>query len=302
MGNRIAEDQDYSEDSLPTRLNYVKEQAQAGEHCYHGYNNAIIQAETQKTWLVWIRKVITGGGKASMEIVPAIDLRDGKCVRLYQGDYNEETIFSDDPVEVALEWQSLGAPRLHIVDLDGAATGELCNLDIITEIANAVLIPTQLGGGIRRLETIEQLLKAGIERVILGTAAVEDPKLIEQACRKFSESIIVSIDAREGHIAIHGWCQETGLKTVEFTKAMVQLGVKRFIYTDISRDGTLTEPNFTTIAELVNTISLPIIAAGGISSLNHLKMLKSLGVEAAIIGKALYTRDIKLKQALATVL
>ncbi|MDI6815483.1 MAG: 1-(5-phosphoribosyl)-5-[(5-phosphoribosylamino)methylideneamino]imidazole-4-carboxamide isomerase [Dehalococcoidales bacterium] len=233
--------------------------------------------------------------------MPAIDLRHGKCVRLYQGDYNQETIFSDDPVEVALEWQSLGAPRLHIVDLDGAATGELHNLDIIKEIASAVLIPTQLGGGIRQLQTVEQLLKAGIERVILGTAAVEDPKLIEEVCRKFNESIIVGIDAREGHIAIHGWRQETGLKTVEFAKSMVQLGVKRFIYTDISRDGTLTKPNFATIFELVNTINLPIIAAGGISSLNHLKMLKSLGVEAAIIGKALYTGDINLKQALATV-
>jgi len=145
------------------------------------------------------------------------------------------------------------------------------------------------------------LLKAGIERVILTTAAVEDPELIEQACRKFSESIIVSIDAREGHIAIHGWRQETGLKIIEFAKAMVKLGVKRFIFTDISRDGTLTEPNFATIAELVNTISLPIIASGGISSLLHLKMLKQLGVEAAIIGKALYTGDINLKQALATV-
>jgi len=298
MGSRIAKDKDYSEDSLPTRLNYVKEQAQAGEHCYRCYNNAIIQA---KTWLVWIWGVITRGGKASMEIVPAIDLRDGKCVRLYQGNYDEETIFSDDPVEVALEWQSLGAPRLHIVDLDGAVRGEPFNLDIIKEIASAVLIPTQLGGGIRRLETIEQLLKDGIERIILGTAAVEDPKLIEEACRKFSESIIVSIDAREGHIATHGWCQETGLKTVEFSKAMMQLGVKRFIYTDISRDGTLTEPNFTTIAEMVNTTSLPVIAAGGISSLSHLKMLKSLGVEAAIVGKALYTGDINLKQAIAAI-
>ena len=191
---------------------------------------------------------------------------------------------------------------MHIVDLDGAAKGELCNLDIIKEIASAVLIPTQLGGGIRRLETIEQLLKAGIERVILGTTAVENPKLVEEACRKFSESIIVSIDAREGHIATHGWCQETELKTVEFTKAMAQLGVKRFIYTDISRDGTLTEPNFSTITELVNAISLPVIAAGGISSLNHLKVLKSLGVEGAIVGKALYTGDINLKRAITAVL
>ncbi len=195
----------------------------------------------------------------------------------------------------------MGAPRLHIVDLDGAARGELCNSGIITQIASAVLVPTQLGGGIRRLETVEQLLKAGIERVILSTAAVEDPKLIEEACRNFSESIIVSIDAREGYVAIHGWRQETELEAVEFTKSTAQLGVKRFIYTDINRDGTLTEPNFTAIFELVNAIGAPVIAAGGISSLNHLKMLKQLGVEGAIIGKALYTGDINLKQALVTV-
>jgi len=195
----------------------------------------------------------------------------------------------------------LGAPRLHIVDLDGAAKGELYNLDIITQIASAVLIPTQVGGGIRHLETVGQLLKAGIERIILGTAAVEEPKLIEEACRNFSESVIVSIDVREGYIAIHGWRQETELKAIEFIKSMVELGVKRFIHTDINRDGTLTEPNFAAIFELVNTIRLPIIAAGGISSLNHLRMLKQLGVEGAIIGKALYTGDINLKQALATI-
>ena len=158
-----------------------------------------------------------------------------------------------------------------------------------------------MGGGIRQLEIIEQLLKAGIERVILGTAAVEDPKLVEEACHKFSESIIVAIDAREGHIATHGWQQQTELKTVEFAKSMVKLGVKRFIYTDISRDGTLTEPNFTAITELADTIRLPIIAAGGISSLTHLKILKQLGAEGAIVGKALYTGDISLKQALATI-
>lgn len=210
-------------------------------------------------------------------------------------------MFSDDPLEVALKWQSLGAPRLHIVDLDGAATGELRNLDIINQIANAVLIPTQLGGGIRQLETIEQLLKAGAERVILSTAAVEDRKLVREACRNFNESIIVGIDAREGYIATHGWRQQTELTTVEFTQSMIGLGVKRFIYTDINRDGTLTEPNFTAIFELVNTFRLPIIAAGGISSLNHLLILKKLGVEGAVVGKALYTRDINLKQALAAV-
>ncbi len=220
---------------------------------------------------------------------------------MYKGDFARETVFSDDPVEVALRWQSLGATKLHIVDLDGAATGELGNLDIITEIANAVLVPTQMGGGIRNLKTITAVLKAGVERVILGTAAVEDSNLVEEACRKFSDSIIVGIDAREGYIAIRGWRLETTLRATELVKSMAKLGVKRFVYTDISRDGTLTEPNFTGVFELLNTIKLPIIAAGGISSLDHLKMLKQLGVEGAIVGKALYTGDINLKQALATI-
>jgi phosphoribosylformimino-5-aminoimidazole carboxamide ribotide isomerase len=201
---------------------------------------------------------------------------------------------------VALQWQSLGAPRLHIVDLDGAFGGELYNLDIITEIASAALVPTQLGGGIRRLETIEQMLKAGVERVILGTAAVEDQELIKQACQRFRESVIVGIDAREGYVSTHGWRKETELGAIELAQSMVELGVRRFIYTDISRDGTLTEPNFSAIAELINAIEQPVIAAGGISSLNHLNILKTLGAEGAIIGKALYTGDIDLKQALAT--
>ena len=204
-------------------------------------------------------------------------------------------------METALEWQSWGASRLHIIDLDGAASGELRNLDIINQIASAILVPTQVGGGIRQLETIEQLLKAGVERVILGTAAVEDPRLIKEACRNFSDSIIVSLDAREGYIATHGWRQETELRIIELAKSLVKLGVRRLIYTDITRDGTLTEPNFATIFELVSAIKLPIIAAGGISSLNHLKMLKSLGVEGAIVGKALYTGDINLKRAIAAV-
>ncbi len=162
-------------------------------------------------------------------------------------------------------------------------------------------MPIQLGGGIRQLETIKQWLKAGIERIILGTAAVENSGLVEEACRLFGEYIIVSIDVREGLVATHGWQQETQLGAIELAQSMVKLGVKRFIYTDISRDGTLTEPNFSAIAELVDTIRLPVIASGGISSLIHLKMLKQLGAEAAIVGRALYTGDINLKQALDTV-
>jgi len=228
-------------------------------------------------------------------------VRGGKCVRLYQGDFAQETVFSDDPVDVALRWQSMGATKLHIVDLDGAAAGELGNLDIITEIANAVLIPTQLGGGIRDLKTVEAVLKTGVERVILGTAAVEDSKLVEEACHNFRDSIIIGIDARDGYVAIRGWRLETKLKATELAESMAKLGVKRFIYTDISRDGTLTEPNFTGIFEMVNSVRLPIIAAGGISSLDHLKMLKQFGVEGAIVGRALYTGDINLKKALATI-
>jgi len=222
-------------------------------------------------------------------------------VRLYQGDYKQETVFSDDPFDVALKWQSLGAPRLHIVDLDGAASGEIVNLEIIRNIAGAMLIPIQLGGGIRRIDTIEELLKIGIDRVILSTAAVEDPNLIAAACRRFRDSIIVGIDAREGIIATRGWIKQTGLTAVELAKSMVKMGVKRFIYTDIERDGTLTEPNFSAIAALIDELGSPVIAAGGISTFNHLKMLQKLGAEGAIVGKALYTGDIKLKQAISEI-
>jgi phosphoribosylformimino-5-aminoimidazole carboxamide ribotide isomerase len=225
-------------------------------------------------------------------------LRNGKCVRLYQGDYNRETVFFDDPLDVALKWQSMGAPRLHIVDLDGAASGEIRNLDVIRNIAKAMLIPVQIGGGIRDKETVQALLKAGIDRVILGTAAAEDPRLVIDVCRRFRESIIVSIDARDGFVATRGWVKETNLTAIGLARSMAQSGVIRFIYTDINRDGTLTEPNFTAIHEMIDTIRLPVIAAGGISSLQHLKMLQKLGAEGAIVGKALYTGDINLKQAL----
>lgn len=252
------------------------------------YNNAIIIITFQKK-------------RPEIEIIPSIDLRNGKCVRLYKGDYNQETVFSDDPLDIALKWQSMGAPRLHIVDLDGAATGEISNLEIIHNITSAMLIPVQLGGGIRHIETIEGLLKAGIDRVILGTAAVESPNLIAEACSRYRESIIVGIDARKGKVATRGWVKDTELTAVDFARSMIEIGVRRFIYTDIDRDGTLTEPNFNSIGEMVSSLGYPVIAAGGIASLDHLKKLKELGVEGAIIGKALYTGDIKLKQSIAEI-
>lgn len=201
-------------------------------------------------------------------------------------------------MEIALRWQAKGAPRLHIVDLDGAASGDIVNIRIIDEIAAALLIPTQVGGGIRNIATVERLLRAGVERVIISTAAVEDPQFVRDAGKRFPESLVIAIDARDGRIATHGWQKDTGIVAVDFARSMARLGVKRFIYTDVNRNATLTEPNFSAIFELVQALKLPVIASGGISTLSHLKMLRKIGVEGAIVGKALYTGNIDYKQAL----
>ena len=210
-------------------------------------------------------------------------------------------MFAEDPVEMALKWQSMGAHRLHIVDLDGAAAGEPVNLEIVKQIAGAVLIPKQLGGGVRSLSTIQTLLAAGMERVILGTAAVEDPGLVADACRHFGEAIIIGIDALRGYVSVRGWLKSTELTATDMAKMMADKGARRFIYTDINRDGTLTEPNFTGFSDMVNTVKQPVIASGGVANINHLKILKKLGAEGAIVGRALYTGDIDLKQALEAI-
>ncbi len=233
-----------------------------------------------------------------MEIIPAIDLRNGKCVRLYQGDYEKETVFSDDPVATALRWQFEGARRLHLVDLDGAAEGEPRNLDAIGKIVAAVGIPVQVGGGIRTIETIEQLAGSGVERVILGTAAVEDPDLVEQACRRFGERIIIGIDARDGVVATRGWLEQSSAMASDLASKMIALGAGRFIYTDIGRDGTLSGPNVGAVGEFLSRVTVPVIAAGGIGSVDHLVNLAALGIEGAIVGRAIYTGDVDLREAL----
>ncbi len=222
-------------------------------------------------------------------------------MRLYQGDFNQVTVFSADPVEVACRWQEMGAPRLHLVDLDGAAQGQPVNLDVIQKIAMSVKLPLQVGGGIRKLETIYRLLSLGIGRVVLGTAAVAEPSLVAEACHRFGEAIVVGVDVREGIVASHGWQESTGSTAAGLMSSMAALGVRRFIYTDIARDGTLTEPNFEAIGQLVKHTPLPIIASGGISSVDHLTKLSQLGVEGAIVGRALYTGDIDLKEALRVI-
>ncbi len=219
-------------------------------------------------------------------------------MRLYQGDYLKETVFSENPVDVALGWKAQGAQRLHVIDLDGAAGGEPANIKVIAAIVKRVKLPVQLGGGIRDEATVTRLLEGGVDRVILGTVAVEKPELVKSLCRKYDEAIVVGIDARDGYVATHGWVKGTETKALELALQMAELGVKRIIYTDIRRDGTLSEPGYEDIAEMVKDVNLPIIAAGGISKLSHLTKLKEIGVEGAILGKAIYTGDINLKEAL----
>ena len=236
-----------------------------------------------------------------MEVIPAIDLRDGRCVRLYQGDYGKETVFSDDLVSVALRWQSEGAGRLHLVDLDGAKQGEPCNLDAVEKIVRTVQIPTELGGGIRDLETIARLLGLGVGRAILGTIAIERPELVEEACSKYGDQVVIGIDARDGWVATRGWLEKSSIRAVDLAKQVVERGARRIIYTDISRDGTLTSPNFEGAAEMVTAVDVPVVAAGGIASVEHLIRLANTGVEGAVVGKAIYTGDVKLAEALRSV-
>jgi phosphoribosylformimino-5-aminoimidazole carboxamide ribotide isomerase len=233
-----------------------------------------------------------------MEIIPAVDIRGGKCVRLYQGDYNQETVFDEDPITAALTWYSQGARWLHIVDLDGAVAGEPQNMEVIEEIIKESGLLIELGGGIRQEEVAEKLLRQGISRIILGTAAIENKELVKKLCQQFDETIAVSLDARDGKIAIRGWQENTVIEVLQLSREMVDAGVKRFIYTDIKRDGTLTKPNFDMINRLLAKTNIPVIVAGGISRLEHLQRLKELGAEGAIIGKALYTGDIDLGEAI----
>lgn len=234
-----------------------------------------------------------------MEIIPAIDLKDGRCVRLYQGDFARATVYSEDPVAVARRWEALGAPRLHVVDLDGARNGRPTNTDAVIAIVQAVGIPVQVGGGLRREEDISAVLALGVDRVILGTAAVEQSELVARLVARFADQIIVGIDVRDGQVATAGWTSLAPVRATELATRMGNLGVRRVIYTDISRDGTLTEPNFAALAELQSLNGPAIIASGGITSIEHLRRLAGLKIEGAIVGKALYSGALDLAAALA---
>jgi len=237
-----------------------------------------------------------------MIIFPAIDLRNGRCVRLTEGKLENETIFSDDPAAMALQWESQGADYLHLVDLDGAFAGTPQNLSVVKSIVDAVKIPVQLGGGIRSLETIQLVLETGVARVILGTSCVSQPELVAEAVRRFgADRIVVGIDARDGKVALQGWMEETEIGAIDLAKQMEARGVEHIIFTDIARDGKLQGPNLASTSEMAEALEIGVIASGGVSHIDDIRALKTLeseGVEGVIVGKAIYTGAVNLPEAL----
>lgn len=237
-----------------------------------------------------------------MIIIPALDLKDGKCVRLMQGDAARETVYSDDPSAVARRWEEAGAERLHVVDLDGAFSGSPKNRDALKKIMEAVSMPVQVGGGVRSGEIITELLALGVWRLVLGTAAYREEKFLRAACGEHPGRIAVGVDARDGKIAIQGWVTGTGEDAVSFAVRCQDAGAAAIIYTDISRDGMLTGPNIPAIREVCGALKIPVIASGGVSSLDDIRSIMELegaGVEGVIVGKALYSGAIDLEQAIA---
>lgn len=245
---------------------------------------------------------MNGGKQRTVELIPAIDMMDGKCVRLAQGRFDAVTVFSDDPADMARRWESEGAQRLHLVDLNGSRLGAPQEIDAIKNIVAAVKIPVELGGGIRSLKTAKQMLDIGVGRVILGTSAALDSNLAETIFNELGDAAVLGVDARDGLVAIKGWEETTSENAVDFALRMQALGAKRVIYTDISCDGMLSGTNIPAMKNMAELLDIPVIASGGISAVTDIRALKSLeniGIEGAILGKALYTGDLTLADALA---
>lgn len=237
-----------------------------------------------------------------MELIPAIDMMDGKCVRLKQGRFDAVTVFANDPADMAKRWENEGAQRLHLVDLNGSRLGCPQEIESIKRIIASVKIPVELGGGIRTIETAKQMLEMGVGRVIIGTSAALDSELAQTIFYELGEGAVLGVDAHDGYVAIKGWEEVTREKAVDFAKRMQTLGAKRVIYTDISRDGMLAGTNIAAMKQMAEALDIPVIASGGISTVDDIKALKSLesiGIEGAILGKALYTGDLKFSDALA---
>lgn len=239
-----------------------------------------------------------------MDVIPAIDLLGGQCVRLYQGDYDQAEVFGKDPVAMAQHWAEQGATRLHLVDLDGAKEGTPVNHGVIAAIAQALSIPIQVGGGLRDRDSVARLLDLGVSNAILGTVAVEQPELVQTLCAEFPGQITIGIDARDGKVATRGWLETSEVMAPELAKRMADYGAAAIIYTDIHRDGTMEGPNLASLRDLAESLSIPVIASGGVSSLSDLLSLLALepvGVSGAIVGRAIYTGDVNVKEANAAV-
>lgn len=238
----------------------------------------------------------------SLTLYPAIDILGGKCVRLRQGDYNQDTVYHESPIEVAQKWASQGAAWIHLVDLDGAKEGKPVNAKVIGEIARTVGVPVQVGGGLRNRASIDKLIEAGVSRVILGTAAIENKSFVREVLQVYGDQVAIGIDARDGYVATRGWLETSQVTAEALAQELVQYGARTFIFTDISRDGMMQGPNIASIVKLAQSSGQQVIASGGVSSYDDLeKLAKHVndGVVGAIIGKALYTGDIVLEDALA---
>lgn len=240
-----------------------------------------------------------------MQVIPAIDLKGGKCVRLTQGQYTQMEIYTEDPVKYALRWQQEGATRLHIVDLDGAKAGmpQPANIDVVRQILRKVQIPIQLGGGIRNEVVADRMLRIGVDRVILGTSAAQNDQIAQGAIDQFGEKVVIGIDAKDGFVAVSGWQERLDESAVSFARRIVKMGARRIIFTDIARDGMLQGVNTAALQEMLNAVGVPIIASGGVGSVDDirtLKMITSPNLEGVIVGKALYAGTVKLPEAIAT--
>ncbi len=239
-----------------------------------------------------------------MLIIPAIDIKEGRCVRLTEGQFEDVEIFSNDPVMVASKWADKGAMIIHVVDLDGAQYGKLTNTSLLEKVVKKINIPVQTGGGIRNYQEVKNLINLGVSRVILGTVLWKDKLLARRLFKEFSVKIVAGIDAREGYVAIEGWQNITSVDALDFAKEMERLGAKRIVYTDIKRDGTLKGPNIKNIKKILKNVNIPLICSGGIASLDDIRKLKELetkGLEGVILGKALYKGTILLEEALELV-
>ena len=233
-----------------------------------------------------------------MRIYPAIDIKDGNCVRLLQGRFSDVTVYGDNPAEMAKKWESLGGEFIHVVDLDGALKGHGVNAEIIKEICKSVDVPVQTGGGIRTMEDIKAKLDCGINRVIIGTKAVQDAEFVKRAVDTYKEKIVIGIDAHDGYVAISGWEEVSEFKAVDFAKKMTDIGVQTNVYTDIATDGTEKGSNVLAMSEMAKSVNADNIASGGIGNIDHIKSLAPTGVEGVIVGRALYTENVDLREAI----